>query len=45
MKIYILTDLEGPAMVSQFNQTREVGPQTQIAMKLLTWKVNAVIIG
>ena len=27
MKIYILTDLEGPAMVSRFSQTREEGPQ------------------
>ena len=38
MKIYILTDLEGPAMVSRFNQTREEGPQKQTAMKLLTWE-------
>ena len=45
MKIYILTDLEGPAMVSRFNQTREEGPQKQIAMKLLTWEVNAAIDG
>ena len=26
MKIYILTDLEGVAMVSRFSQTREEGP-------------------
>ena len=45
MKIYILTDLEGPAMVSRFNQTREEGPQKQVAMKLLTWEVNAAIDG
>ena len=45
MKIYILTDLEGPAMVSRFNQTREDGPQKQAAMKLLTWEVNAAIDG
>lgn len=45
MKIYILTDLEGPAMVSRFNQTREEGPQKQTAMKLLTWEVNAAIDG
>lgn len=45
MKIYILTDLEGPAMVSRFNQTREEGPQKQTAMKLLTWEVNAAITG
>ena len=42
MKIYILTDPEGPAMVSRFEQTREEGPQKQVAMKLLTWEVNAV---
>ena len=29
MKIYILTDLEGVAMVSRFSQTREEGPQKQ----------------
>ena len=45
MKTYILTDLEGPAMVSRFNQTREEGPQKQVAMKLLTWEVNAAIDG
>lgn len=45
MKIYILTDLEGPAMVSRFSQTREEGPQKQITMKLLTWEVNAAIEG
>ena len=45
MKIYILTDLEGPAMVSRFSQTREEGPQKQTAMKLLTWEVNAAIEG
>lgn len=33
MKIYVLTDLEGPAMVSRFDQTREDGPRKQIAMK------------
>lgn len=45
MKIYILTDLEGPAMVSRFDQTREEGPQKWAAMKLLTWEVNAAIDG
>ncbi len=45
MKIYILTDLEGPAMVSRFSQTREEGPQKQTAMKLLTWEVNAAVDG
>lgn len=45
MKVYILTDLEGPAMVSRFSQTREDGPQKQAAMKLLTWEVNAAVDG
>jgi D-amino peptidase len=45
MKGYILTDLEGPAMVSRFNQTREDGPQKQTAMKLLTWEINAAVDG
>ena len=45
MKIYILTDLEGPAMISRFNQTREAGPQKQTAMKLLTWEINAAVDG
>ena len=27
MKIYITTDLEGPAMISRFNQTRDVTPE------------------
>ena len=45
MKIYILTDLEGVAMVSRFSQTREEGPQKQTAMKLLTREVNAAVDG
>ncbi|MCZ6677328.1 MAG: M55 family metallopeptidase [Candidatus Poribacteria bacterium] len=45
MKIYILTDLEGAAMVSRFSQTREEGPSKQTAMKLLTWEVNAAVDG
>ena len=45
MKIYILTDLEGPAMVSRFRQTREEGPDKQTAMKLLTWEINAAVDG
>jgi D-amino peptidase len=45
MKIYILTDLEGAAMVSRFSQTREEGPQKHTAMKLLTWEINAAIDG
>ena len=45
MKGYILTDLEGPAMISRFSQTREDGPQKQAAMKLLTWEINAAVDG
>ena len=45
MKIYILTDLEGIAMVSRFSQTRDEGPQKQIAMRLLTQEVNAAVDG
>ena len=45
MKIYILTDLEGVAMVSRFSQTREEGPQKQTAMKLLTQELNAAVDG
>ncbi len=45
MKIYILTDLEGVAMVSRFSQTREEGPEKQVAMKLLTHEVNAAVDG
>jgi D-amino peptidase len=46
MKIYIITDLEGPAMISRFNQTRDVTPENKAtSMKLLTWEVNAAIDG
>lgn len=46
MKIYILTDLEGPAMVSRFTQTRvSESPEKSIAMKLLTWEINAAVDG
>ncbi len=45
MKIYILTDLEGVAMVSRFSQTREEGPQKQAAMGLLTQEINAAVDG
>ena len=45
MKIYILTDLEGIAMVSRFSQTREEGPQKQTAMQLLTQELNAAVDG
>ncbi|MCC6444393.1 MAG: M55 family metallopeptidase [Armatimonadetes bacterium] len=46
MKIYIMTDLEGPAMVSRWSQTREdASPEKAVAMKLLTWEVNAAVDG
>jgi len=46
MKIYMTTDLEGPAMISRFNQTRDVTPEDKaISMKLLTWEVNAAVDG
>ena len=45
MKIYILTDLEGIAMVSRFSQTREEGPQKETAMGLLTQELNAAVDG
>ena len=45
MKIYILTDLEGVAMVSRFSQTREEGPQKETAMRLLTQELNAAVDG
>jgi D-amino peptidase len=46
MKFYILTDLEGAAMVSRWDQTREPdAPGKPLAMKLLTWEVNAAIDG
>lgn len=46
MKIYIITDLEGPAMISRFNQTRDVTPEDKIiSMKLLTWEINAAVDG
>ena len=46
MKIFVITDLEGPAMVSRFNQTRDVTPEDKVVpMKLLTWEVNAAVDG
>jgi len=39
MKIYMITDLEGPAMITQFTQTRDVTREDKaISMKLLTWE-------
>lgn len=46
MKIYIMTDLEGPALISRFNQTRDVSPEEKPRwMRLLTGEVNACIDG
>ena len=46
MKIYIITDLEGAAMISRFDQTRDVTPEDKaVSMKLLTWEVNAAVDG
>ncbi len=48
MKIYIITDLEGPALVSRFEQTRgrtESPEQKREAMQLLTGEVNAAVDG
>ncbi|HZP83261.1 MAG TPA: M55 family metallopeptidase [Chthonomonadaceae bacterium] len=46
MKIYIMTDLEGPAGVNRWIQTREgETPEKAAAMLLLTGEVNAAIDG
>lgn len=47
MKIYLLTDIEGVAMVSRFDQTGRDGdgPAKHLAMKLLTAEVNAAVDG
>lgn len=45
LKIYVLTDLEGPAGVAVFEQTREEGAPKREAMELLTAEVNACIEG
>ena len=48
MKIYIMTDLEGPAMVSRFAQTRDTADAPERkheAMRLLTAEVNAAVDG
>lgn len=46
MKIYMMTDLEGPAGVNRWIQTREgETPEKAAAMQLLTGEVNAAIDG
>jgi hypothetical protein len=44
-RFYIITDLEGPAGVSQWNQTRVAGPAQEAAKQLLTEEVNATVSG
>ena len=47
LRIHVITDLEGAAMVFRFDQTRgaELTPAKQEAMRLLTGEVNACIDG
>ena len=46
MRIFIMTDLEGAAMVTRFNQTRNPTPEAKaIAMRFLTDEINACIDG
>lgn len=46
MKVFIITDLEGPALINRFDQTRDVSPEEKPRwMRLLTGEVNACIDG
>jgi D-amino peptidase len=46
MKIHIITDLEGPAMINQFTQTRDVTPEEKARSEwFLTGEVNACVDG
>ncbi len=46
MKYYLMTDLEGPALVTRFDQTRDPAPADKaVAMDLLTGELNACIDG
>ena len=46
MKVYILTDLEGPAGVACWDQTRvDESPKKSVAMELLTKEINACVDG
>jgi D-amino peptidase len=46
MKIHLITDLEGPAMINQFTQTRDVTPEEkQRSEWFLTGEVNACVDG
>jgi D-amino peptidase len=44
-KFYIITDLEGPAGVDHWKQTREPGPAQEEARVWLTEEVNATVSG
>lgn len=44
-KFYIITDLEGPAGVDHWKQTREAGPAQEEAKGWLTDEVNATVSG
>jgi D-amino peptidase len=46
-RVHMITDLEGPAMVFRFEQTRtrELSPEKLAAMRMLTAEVNACIDG
>ncbi len=46
MKVHVITDLEGPALISRFDQTRDVTPEQKYRwMRLLTGEVNACVDG
>ena len=46
VRIYIITDLEGAAMVSRFDQTRDATPEVTARVRaLLTAEVNAAVDG
>lgn len=46
MKIHVITDLEGPAMINLFSQTRDVTPEEKLrSMWFLTGEVNACVDG
>ncbi|MCC7493581.1 MAG: M55 family metallopeptidase [Fimbriimonadaceae bacterium] len=47
MKVFVMTDLEGPCQVNRWEQTRvsELTPAKQFAMTMLTAEVNAAVDG
>ncbi len=46
MKIHMITDLEGPALIRRFDQTRDVTPEDKPRwMRLLTGEINACVDG